>query len=276
MKGVLVATLFVLALGAPAAAQPRVAIGANAGVSVPVADELNDATDADLSWTGALTTEIGRGLAVRGEVGRHELNTPFQSFDFCDALGIRCEGEVRFTNFSAGIQYGGGIGSGAFGLNSRRIMPYGFFLVGAYHVDQVVLDQSASSFTVTANAPQPALLNVSETKPGFAAGGGLNVRLSDHLLLQADVHLHWVDLDGTSLGERTPPLGWSSFVSPTIGLWVGVLGTRWTGPVLTNRDGLARRSRSRLLPCVSLERTSRATAALPRRSDVVQRAAGRE
>jgi hypothetical protein len=226
MRPVLLATVLLTVLSSLGEAQPRFALGGNAALAVPTSTDLDAATDADLSITGAATIELTAGLAIRGEIGRHELTSVVESFDFCDALGIRCAGDIRFTNYSAGLQYGGSVDRGAFGMNSRRFLPYVFGTAGAYHVEQEVLERFVRRFTFSADidangAQQPSLVNVARTKFGMSAGGGLNVRVSEHVLIQADMHVHGVNARSLLLASDTPSSGWQWFVTPTVGLWVG-------------------------------------------------------
>ena len=107
------------------------------------------------------------------------------------------EVDLTFTNFSAGIQYGG------FGDRSRldtvRILPYAFVMVGAYQVEGQV--------TVGGGLlPTPVTVDDSSTEFGLAVGGGINIKVTDSVGVQADVHFHNVD-SGDWLNWATPSGG---------------------------------------------------------------------
>jgi len=215
MRVPLLAVVLLVAGSEPGLAQPgSVTIGLGSGIAAATTQELRSATDRDLSVSGHVTVELSSGLALRGEIGRHELNTDTPAFDFCNDLGHRCEGDLRLTNFSAGIQYGGFGGQGPFGLSGGRLQPYGFVTAGVYQATELVLQQAAGNFTITAATPQPAIVDVAESHFGLNAGGGLNVRLNRYLGVHGDVHLHRVRLNDSGL-----PV-WVSFVTPSVGIWV--------------------------------------------------------
>jgi hypothetical protein len=108
MRLPLLVVVCLVASSAPGLAQPgKVTVGVGSGIAAAMTQELNSVTDSDLSISSHVTVELSRGLALRGEIGRHEFNTATPAFDFCNDLGHRCEGDLRFTNVTGGIQYGG-------------------------------------------------------------------------------------------------------------------------------------------------------------------------
>ena len=215
MRVPLLAVLYLIASSAPGLAQPgKVTIGVGSGIAAAMTQELNSATDSDLSLSGHVTVELSRGLGLRGEIGRYELNTATPAFDFCSDLGHRCEGDLRLTNLSAGVQYGGFGGQGAFGLSGGRLQPYGFVTAGVYRATALVLQQAGGNFTITGATPQPAIVDIADSHFGLNAGAGLNVRLNRYLSIHGDVHLHRVRLNGANL-----PV-WVSFVTPSVGIGV--------------------------------------------------------
>lgn len=234
--------VFLVAATAPALAQSgKVTVGVSGGGVTALSGTLDTLTDTDLSVSGHVTLDLldlMDPLVLRAEIGRHELNTTTPNFDFCDALGARCQGDVRFTNLSVGVQYGGSADRPVLGWSHPRVFPYLFGTVGVYRANQLVFERFSGDFSGTAlphlheaqEPPPPphlstigqesaealagaaAFAEITGSHLGFNAGGGINVRLNRYVQIHGELQLH-----GVNLGQTDLP-GWASFVTPSVGL----------------------------------------------------------
>lgn len=181
----------------PAFAQAgEVTIGVGIGTGIVLIEDMKDRTDYDIALQGHLTVGLVGALAVRGEIGQAKFKASQDSQVFCPGCVL------EINHFSVGLQYGGYGGQGALGLSSARVLPYGFIGIGWYDFAGDLEDQFDFQFDF-----------LDERRMGLTGGFGINIRLSDHFGLQADVHVH-----GVSPVEGVDSAYW---FTPHGGIWVG-------------------------------------------------------
>ena len=170
----------------------RTTIGLGVGTGIGVTEVLKDTTDSDIAVQGHLTIGLAGALAVRGELGQ----TKFKPAQGDEAFCPECVLEIN--HLSLALQYGGYGGRGALGLSNARVLPYGFIGLGWYDFGGEPADQFDF---------------MDERRRGLTGGFGINIRITDHFGLQADVHVH-----GVSPEEGVDTEYW---VTPQGGIWVG-------------------------------------------------------
>ena len=194
--GLAVVALWVSA--SPAFAQAGEAtIGIGVGTGIGLTPDIRDGTDSDIAIQGHLTIGLAGALAVRGEIGQTKFKASQDSQVFCPGCVL------EINHFSVGLQYGGYGGQGALGLSNARVLPYGFIGIGWYEFASDPEDQFDFLFDFLDE----------KRRVGLTGGFGINIRLSDHFGLQADVHVHGVSpVEGVNTAYWFTPQG---------GIWVG-------------------------------------------------------
>jgi hypothetical protein len=194
MKIVVLTVALGFFVAAPALGQAgAVTAGFNVGVAIPLTEDLNEQADQDRALAGHVTVGLVRALAVRGEIGQSRFKPSGDLAAFCAAFDLDCR--LKVNHYSIGLQWGGFGTRGALGLSRARVLPYGFIALGSYRATAEDLDADE------------------ERRTGFNAGFGLNIRFTDNVGLQVDVHAHSVRPDADD--ER------QYWVTPSVGVWVG-------------------------------------------------------
>ena len=192
-------------LAGPAAAGDSF-IGLNVGWAQPTGD-LGDGFDGDPSFSGHLVVPVLGRLGVRGEVGHNRVSLDDTLRTACEAVLGSCSGELKFTNVSAGLQYGGSGDGGALRMSALRVLPYVYATIGAYQVD--------GALTATGLPEILRFDDVDATYLGLGFGSGVNFRVGEGWGVQGDVRVHAV----RPSEDSRDLLDWAHFVTPSVGVW---------------------------------------------------------